>query len=277
MQHTLPSPYVIKSNALARAQWSTQSVLEPRMVAIVASKVRQEDEDFCVYEVPVAEVLGRSHGGKDYTDIEQVVDKAMSRVLTIKSSDGWIKYNLFSRCRFRKADNILELGFHPDLKEQYLGLQKRFTKYSLMEFMMLPSVYSQRIYEILRSWDDQPEITISLEDLTAMLKVPESLKTHYMNFKARVLIKAHKDIHKYTTLRYEWEPVYKGRKVIAIRFIFSKKRIALSADNTNKAKHSKKKDLLDAAIACFKENGICPTPSIVGAKCSICREIGPMA
>ena len=151
-QLMLPGEIVKKSNALARARWSAESVWEPRLVALLASKVRQDDTDFQVYEIPVGEIMRGSTGGKDYREVESVVDRVMSRVLTIRDDKGWTKYNVFSRCRYRAKDAVLELGFHPDLRPHYLNLQKHFAQYNLLEYLTLPSIYSQRMFEFLKSW-----------------------------------------------------------------------------------------------------------------------------
>ena len=145
-QLVLPGEIVKKSNALARARWSAESVWEPRLVALLASKVRADDTDFHVYEIPVSEVMrDGERGGRDYREVEGVVDRVMSRVLTIKDEKGrgWTKYNVFSRCRYRPDEGILELGFHPDLRPHYLNLQKHFAQFNLMEYLVLPSIYSQ--------------------------------------------------------------------------------------------------------------------------------------
>lgn len=209
---------VKKSNALARARWSAESIWEPRLVALLASKVRVDDTDFQVYEIPATEIL-RGTGGKDYHNLSDIIDSVMARVLTIKEHDGWTKYNLFARCRFRSSDGILELGFHPDLKKHYLNLAK-YTKYSLTEFLLLPSIYSQRIYEILKSWDDRQDVLLYVKDLHEMLDTPHSLRMNFKNFRLRVLEKAYNDITNLTGMRFTWEPIKKGRAVNAIRFTF---------------------------------------------------------
>ena len=81
-----------------------------------------------------------------------------------------------------------------------------------MEFLLLPSIYSQRIYEFLKSWDDKPETIISVLDLHEMLNTPNSFRANFTEFRRWVLEKAHKDISKYTKLIYEWEPIKKGPK-----------------------------------------------------------------
>lgn len=276
-QLPLPGEIVKKSNALARARWSAESIWEPRLVALLASKVRADDTDFHVYEVSVSEIL-KGVGGKDYREIEAIVDKVMSRVLTIRDEKGWTKYNVFSRCRYRKNDGILELGFHPDLRPHYLNLQKNFAKYNLLEFLMLPSIYSQRVFEFLKSWDDKPEKEIPLTDLHEMLDAPESLRKDFRNFRLRVLEKAHKDITGKTTLAYEWEPVKHGRAVVAVRFIFAKKRAQpvarQKADDAKEKQAQSNNAAFLKATACFKERGsACAGRHNKAVICDLCLKI----
>jgi plasmid replication initiation protein len=279
-QLPLPGEIVKKSNALARARWSAESVWEPRLVALLASKVRADDTDFHVYEVPVTELMGKAEknaSGKTYQEVASVIDKIMGRIITIRDEvgRGWTKYNVFSRCRYRPEDGILELRFDPDLKPHYLNLQKNFAKWNLLEFLMLPSIYSQRIFEFLKSWDDKPETPpIPLADLHEMLNTPESLQ-RYPDFRRYVIEKAHKDITEKTTLSYEWEPVKQGRAVVAVRFIFAQKRALpvqkKKADNAIEKSSEKKNILYNQALACFKERGAaCEGGQQKKAVCEVC-------
>lgn len=222
-QLMLPSEIVKKSNALARARWSPDSIWEMRLVALIAAKIKPWDTDFQTYEIAVTDVIGKNPGGKDYKDIEKAVDKAISRVITLRNGEDWKKYTLFSSCEFNSKKGTLKIGFHPDLKEHYLQL-KQYMQYNLLEFMLLPSIYSQRIFEFLKSWDDMPEITVLLSDLHEMLATPKSLREKYKDFRVKVLDKAYKDISKNTDFDFQWEPIKRGRAVYEIRFIFPKKR-----------------------------------------------------
>lgn len=272
-QLMLPGEIVKKSNALARARWSAESVWEPRLVALLASKVRQDDTDFQVYEIPVGEIMRGSTGGKDYREVESVVDRVMSRVLTIRDDKGWTKYNVFSRCRYRAKDAVLELGFHPDLRPHYLNLQKHFAQYNLLEYLTLPSIYSQRMFEFLKSWDDKPEISIPIDELYDMLDAPASFRKDFRNFRLRVLEKAYKDIHNKTSFEYEWEPIKRGKSVASIRFIFSsgKKNIAIKEKKSvreQKQSHENNKYFLEA-VTCFKAGKCDYQPK--SKKCIICK------
>lgn len=269
-QLVLPGEIVKKSNALLRAHWSPESIWEPRLVAHLASKVRMTDDDFQIYEIRVSELLGAKYGGSDLKALEAAVDRAMGRVLTIREGKGWVKYTVFHRCRFRPEDSVLELGFHPDLRPHYLGLQERFAKYNLLEFMLLPSVYSQRLFEVLKSWSDKPEVTIALLDLFPMLDVPPTLQ-RYPDFRRYVLDRAHRDITAHTSLRYDWEPLKQGRAVASIRFAFGP-RSALVTKAKKQASSLQNNLLLKKAISCFQSSGGNCIPNS-GRKCDLCKRL----
>lgn len=282
-QLLLTGGIVKKSNALARARWSAESVWEPRLVALLASKVRPEDTDFQVYEIPIAELIGlseKSPSGRTYMELASIVDRVMSRVITINDNEGggWVKYNVFSRCRYNPERGSLELRFDPDLKPHYLNLQRNFAQYKLLEYLMLPSIYSQRIFEILKSWSDRPEVVISIEELHDMLGTPESLRKKFPDFRRRVLEKAHKDILKTTTFSYEWEPLKEGRAFVAIRFIFSDdKRSAARKEKAQKAgrtQRNRNNSSVVAAVACVKQKGgKCGLRTNKPKICDVCRRL----
>ena len=274
-QLTLPGPIVKKSNQLARAAWPAQSVFEPRLVALVASRVTVADEDFKEYKIPIDELF-REDGGETIKRVEAVTDSLQSRVITIPDEDGWTKYNVFIKSKLSMSERCVIAQFHPDLKTHYLALKGHFTQYSLFEFLLLPSVYSQRICEILKSWQPSyPEVTLPLLELYEQLDVPNSHKKDFGNFRKRVLVQAHRDIHKHTSLRYEWEPIKRGRSVVGVRFVFTEKRVG-QVVNTKKKKavtdeSAKKNAAVKAAIACFAKCQAQCTPRAGLLQCDVCK------
>ena len=268
-QLVIPGPVVKKSNALARASWSVKSVYEPRLVALVASRVRADDKDFQDYEIPLSELLGGSGDGRTRQMVAEVVDGLLGRILTLPRPNGWAKCNVFSWCEYDSKAGCIRARFDPGLKEHYLNLQSHFTQYSLMEFLMLPSTYSQRLFEVLKSWSSLPEAVIDLADLFEMLDVPVSLRANFKDFRRRVLEKAHKDITSQTGLRYQWEPIKQGRAVAAIRFTFGA-RSAQASEKKNQARRSKDNALLKKAVACFKSGSCSPRSN---KQCDICKRL----
>jgi plasmid replication initiation protein len=251
-------------------------VFEPRLVALVASRVTVEDEDFKEYEIPVDELF-REEGGMTHRAIDEVSKALMGRTILIHDPDGWTMYSVFSKCRYNRKKRTVTVRFDPDLKPHYLALKGHFTQYSLFEFLLLPSVYSQRIFEILKSWQPtHPEVTLPIEDLYKQLDVPESHRADFAAFRRRVLEKAHKDIHKHTSLRFDWEPVRQGRVVTGVRFVFSQARVTpVAAAKKKKAvadESQKRNQAMIAATKCFAEKqGQCtPRPILM---CDICKKL----
>lgn len=266
---SLPEPVVKISNALARAARAVKSVYEPRLVALVASRVRQDDRDFQEYEISLSDLLGGPADGRTHKLVAKVVDGLMGRVLTLPRANGWAKYGVFSKCSYDGQAGVVRARFDPDLKPHFLSLNEYFTEYSLTEFLLLPSTYSQRLFEILKSWDDKPECKISISDLFTMLDVPETLR-RYPDFRRYVLEKAHKDILEKTSLRYEWEPIKRGRAVFEIRFTFRAARSKKITTAKQTAASAQNNALLRKAVACFKAGACSPKKSRL---CELCQRL----
>lgn len=266
--------FVMKSNALLRCRWDVESVFEPRIIAILASKVSPGDKDFQEYTIPVSEIFQQKIiGGAEYNELEKVADKLMSRVITIYDDDGWSKYSVFSSCRFYRKKGNLNVKFHPDLLPHFLNLKKNFAKYSLEEFLELPSVYSQRIFEFLKSWDDRTEVEVPLIELHDMLYTPASFRKDFAQFRRRVLEKSHSDITKRTSFVFQWEAIKKGKAVVSVRFVFSHKNVEFLSDVEKERKSTRNNKLFAAAIQCAKEKGgVCVHRERAKAICDLCEE-----
>lgn len=280
-QLILPGDTVKKSNAIARARWQPESIWEPRIVALVASKVRADDEDFQTYRIPVSELAGVSDEnlrGNQYQEIVKSIEHLGKATIRIEGNKprNFRQYNIFSMCGYE--DGFLIARFDPDLKPHFLNLKEQFTEYNLMQFLTLPSCYSQRIFEILKSWANNQEVIITVAELHEMLNTPTSFKSDFRQFRVYVLEKAHKDITAHTSLRYEWEPIKSGRSVKSIRFIFSSRRQEVAISEQQKAKEEKQRRLqtqrMLRALECAKaKSGECSTKDNRPIICKVCQQM----
>lgn len=280
-QKILPGDTVKKSNAIARARWQPESIWEPRIVALVASKVRADDEDFQTYRIPVSElarVSDENLRGNQYQEIVKSIEHLGKATIRIEGNKprNFRQYNIFSMCGYE--DGRLIACFHPDLKPHFLGLKEKFTEYSLMQFLILPSCYSQRMFEILKSWANKQEVIMTVAELHEMLNTPTSFKSDFRQFRTRVIEKAHKDITAHTSLRYEWEPIKSGRSVKSIRFIFSSRRQEIAISEQQKAKEEKQRRLqtqrMLRALECAKaKSGECSIKDNRPIICKVCQQM----
>lgn len=262
-QLTLPGEIVKKDNELIRSRINIASVEGSRLLANLIACVRHYDTQFKdTYKVAVKDFITDS-SGRGYTQIRAVCRELAKATAEIEEPDAnsshptFRIYTFFSSITYKKG--VVQARFNQEMQPLLLDLQRCFTQYNLMEYLLLPSLYSQRLFEILKSWSGRPEVLLELEELHRLLDTPPSLRTDFRNFRLRVLEKAHADIHEFTSLKYEWEAIKKGRRVDSIRFVFTAPRIEQVDTKKEKIEQSKtskqnNKLFLDCAD-CFQKKG----------------------
>ncbi len=282
-QLTLPGEVVKKDNELIRSKIDIESVQSSKILACLIACINKDDTAFKnSYRIEAKDILSH-YGGKDYTRIKNLCLELRKAGVSFEFKDDagepvFITVSFFSRVEYKKG--IIEAKFNsqdPLISDCLLGLKSKFTEYNLIEYLKLPSIYSQRIFEILKSWSNLPEVIIRIDKLHHMLNTPISFKSDFRQFRTRVLEKAYKDIHEKTDLRFEWEPIKAGKSVESIRFTFGPGRRALAEAEKAKAKEDKARRLLlqrmHRAIDCAKaKNGDCRVRDNKPIVCKVCRQ-----
>lgn len=282
-QLTLPGEIVKKDNRLVRSKINISSVDASRILANLVACIHTDDKSLKqVYRVAVKDFLADT-SGRGYTRVKGLC-RELAQVtveLEVQDPDGphpiFETGAIFSRIIYKKG--VIEAEFNGHMTPFLLDLQQCFTQYSLIEYLKLPSIYSQRIFEILKSWSGKPEVIIPIAELHRMLDSPDSFKADFREFRRWVLEKAHKDITEKTSFRFEWEPVKVGRSVEKIRFIFNGGKKALAQKEQEKAKEEKRRRLSNQrflrAVECAKaKGGDCRVMDNVRIVCKLCREKG---
>lgn len=267
---------VKKSNDFVRYRLNIQDLLAVRILACLASIVREEDMDFRELSISAKAILEHA-GGANYKSLKTACDRLLGCILERKLDEkgGFQKYTLFSTIGYRNG--VIFAKFHPDLKPFFLGLKSNFTKYDLKEFLLLPSLYSQRLFEYLKSWDDCSERVEEIQTVYVMLGIPDYARRNFKEFRRRVLDKAYQDILGKTSLRYEWEAIRKGTgktsPVTAIRFVFSEGKLAAAYEKKremhNKQVREERNRLFLKSASCLKNNPGCAVPRKVES-CAVC-------
>lgn len=278
---TTPGELVKKDNRLIRTRVNVATVDAARLLANLVACIRQDDTALkSSYSVAVKDFLGDT-SGRGYIRIKALCRELSQAIAELEGLDEQGKPTFKMRPFFAEIDyaqGVVTAQFNPTLGEFLLTLRACFTQYNLLEYLRLPSIYSQRLFEILKSWSGMPEVLLPVSDLHRMLDTPDSLRSDFAQFRRWVLEKAHKDITEKTSFRYEWEPVKVGRSVEKIRFIFTPRRKALALKDQEKAKEEKRRRLLNQrflrAVECAKaKGGDCRTmDNPVRIVCKVCRE-----
>lgn len=286
----LPAIEVKKHNELIQNKVNLSSTIGQRILAtLIANIDPNQDAAALTCKVHANEIL-KNHSGRSYTDLVIICsDMAKATVeLEILGENGqendFYFYPFFSRLVYKNG--YISVKFNPELKDLLILAFKQgnFTKYNLLEFYMLNSLYSQRLYEILKSYSfyKEGEKTFSLQELHELLNTSESQRKNFGEFKRTVLEPAFKEIRKKTNFFYEYEPIKNGSgktsPVVAIRFVFSKKRALPIAEKKIDENANKKADTNNLtwknAWACWqKKENICKTQDNKKAICDVCLRL----
>ena len=131
----------------------------------------------------------------------------------------WMPF--FSKIKVDK--NICEFVWNEEMKPFLVHQQNNFTQYLASDYLKLSSVYSQNLYEQMKSLENYrynynhtlPRIEVS--ELRQIMQVGKKYKD-FNNFKTICLQRAVDDINKKTDLFVRMNNVKKGRSVVAIEF-----------------------------------------------------------
>jgi len=285
-QLTLPGTIVKKANKLIRSKISLKSVQANRILASFYACIRPNDVDFKdLYSIHVNDVLpSEITGGNDYKYFKNICSELAKATVELEfqaqftNDKYFFSIPIFGRVAFHKG--IITASFNHDLafKECLIQIKTKFTEINYLEYRRLPSIYSQVLFENLKSWEKtHKEITIDIAELHRILNTPESFQKKFRAFRLFVLEKAHKDINSKTDMNYAWEPIKRGKAFVAIRFILGGKRLAIAeqkAKETAQAKKSAKinKSFVAAMKCATAKGGTCGTEDNKPTICAMCKQ-----
>jgi len=229
-----------KSNQLVEAKYKFD-IWETRVFAKMISLIKLDDADFKDYRIYIKDIIDEfalSDQNSSYERIKEGAINLMSKTVKIlrDTDEGETEFhtNIISGVEHLKNDGLyIDISFHPKMKPFLLQLKDRFTTYDVRNILLLPSSYSIRLYELLKQYEKIGQRKFDIYELKETVGAIESIikrkKTEiidhyplYGNFRQRVLLKAQKDLLKYTDIKFTFEPIKRGRKVTEIIFYISK-------------------------------------------------------
>ncbi|BDS15580.1 replication initiation protein [Aureispira anguillae] len=250
MNEQPPKALVTKSNNLVEARYHF-SIWETRVFTKLVSLIQPGDEDFKKYKLQIRDLVS-FFGVNDndaYAKIKAVPDNLLKKVVTIPYTENgeerFLKTGLIAQASIpKKKEGYIELSFHPDLKPYLLQLKRTFLSYDIRNVLKISSVYSIRIYELLKQYEKIGYREFDIDTLKVILGVSDKYKL-YGHFKSRIILKAQEDLKLNTDICFNFTEIKRGRKVIAILFeIRTNKNIEIA----EKSKEPKTKSQLQLGI-----------------------------
>ncbi|WP_454871079.1 replication initiation protein, partial [Priestia megaterium] len=239
--------WVTKSNILIESTYKL-SLQEQRILLIMASKVQPNDETLKTYRFRAKdfiEIVGNKKGTGFYSYLKEIVNGLQTKILTIKEKGKQRNYNWVITSIYEENEGYITLQFHPSLKYLFLELKEKFTSYQLENVVRLNSVYSIRIYELLKQYERLRKRELTLEELRHFLAIEPTKYKQYGHFKSKVLAVAQKEINNKTDIRFEFVELKTGRKVTSIEFIITSSPAMNGASPTKEKKLESNQESLE--------------------------------
>lgn len=217
-----------KANELVEARYKFD-IWETRVFAKMLTMLKPSDADFKMYNLYIGDLLkdfNLSDAGDNYMAVKQAAKKLISRVIEIEreTADGVMMWYamplLVGATGFKepKDGNYISVQFHNELKPYLLELKERYLQYDIRNLWGLTSVYSVRMYELLKQYEKIGKRHFDLPDLRNRLVIEGTDYQKYSHLKEKVIMKAHEDLKNHTDIYFEIQEHKDGKKVSAITF-----------------------------------------------------------
>jgi uncharacterized protein YfbU (UPF0304 family) len=191
---------------------------------MMIAQIERDDEDFKTYKISALDFKSLIDGknANPNKQISDITQKIMERVLHIPlDHGGWYKTHFISSAEYEPMNGCLKLKFDPDLKPYLLDIKSRFTHFDIRYAVRFRSIYSIRLYEMLKQFYDSNSQSghkiIDIDELKYLFQVDGSY-TKYKDFKKRVILQAEKELREKADIYFTFDEIKEGRKVVRLKF-----------------------------------------------------------
>ena len=193
---------------------------ENNLIDMVLNTIK--DDGKYKYEIDIEKYKELYNQGSTniYRDLKNAADELFEKhnkfYIKDKITGDERKFVWFSLLDYVKKEGKISFEIGDTLKKMMLEMKKRI--YFKIEYPInFKSIYSKRIYYMLKSFEDTGWRSDKIDDLKYKLNCPEGY-SNYAIFKLKVLDIAFKEINEGSDINFEFIPIKTGRKVTSIKF-----------------------------------------------------------
>ena len=230
---------IVKSNTLMEGKFKFK-LWEMRLFEMMISMIGREDTEFNRQRLFFSDLVKffNTSDNNDYRLIKEAAESLADKRIYINYTDDkgrkrTAKLAIFPTVTYPDMedrdtyDSYVELEFHTDLKPHLLSLQSNFKSYDIRNISQMRSVYSIRMFILLKKYEKLGKREFKLSDLKDILleddtdasaaddSAPYKL---YADFKRRVILKPQEELSRFSDIRFEFVENRVGRRVESITF-----------------------------------------------------------
>ncbi|AAK76920.1 plasmid replication initiation protein [Clostridium acetobutylicum] len=181
-----------------------------------------KDDGKHVYKIDIEKYKNLFVSGSTnvYRDIKKATKDLFTKhnkfIIKDKTAGKEFYFTWFSMLNYNDKDGSIYFEIGETLKAALLEMKKRIY-YELQYTLNFRSIYSKRIYYMLKSFSDTGWRIDNIDELQYKLNCPPSYK-NYAVFKNKVLVQAQKEING-SDISFDFTPIKTGKKVTGIKFL----------------------------------------------------------
>jgi len=250
IQYALMDKQIVKHNAAIKAAYRL-TLDEQRLMMLCITKVRRDAKNprrFTIRHDEYCEEFKTSYAYRNMRDaamrLQQRIIKVGETVIDGKKYDGGA-ISVLSRHMWQENEGEIMLDFSEFFMPFLESLSRDFTRFGLKDIARMKSIYSIRIYELLKMASEQqkknsePVFNIEISELRRMFELEGKYSRHEA-FRRKVIDVAVAEINEYSPLLIEYEQIKKGRRIHALKFNISRKKESYSLQPTKNKKEVQK-------------------------------------
>ncbi len=244
------------SNKLIEARYQL-TLPEQRLVLTMVAMVTPNDADFKEYKIDIREFAGffGIKGDSIIANVKKAAKSLIEKAIIIKDEQKTLYLNWISSAEFPEGKSYVALCFDPKLKPYLLHLKEQYTFLENKHLVNLRSVYSIRIYMLLKQYLKFGKRTFEIDTLREMLGIKPSEYPRLYDLKVNVLSKAEVDINGKTDLQVSYvDGKKKGKKVLEIIFTINEKK-GIEGNNNKDQEEEKDSDTSEVGSSVGKKEG----------------------
>lgn len=210
---------VIKSNKIIEARYKL-TVLEQKLILFLLTQIKKDDTNFKIFRVKIAQLANFLNiESKDiYRKIKVVTRKMIGRELILRNDEKELQLSWLASAEYFEGQGIVELEISEKLKPFLLQLKEQFTKYQLKNVIQFKSIYSFRIFELLKQYEMVGSRIFLIDELREILDIRADKYPRYNDFRKRVIEKAKNELDSHSDITFDFKEIKDSRKVNGIEF-----------------------------------------------------------
>ena len=209
-------------NRLIEASYKIDFREKKVLLAMINQVIRRGDQEEYILRAPeAAEITGLDK--KDlYRNIKTIANNLREKFIFWYENDEQEEFDMlfpFNRLTYKKS--VFTFQLNQDFKELILKYKEGYTKYFLRNIKPMKSVYSIRLYELLKQYQEVGAQSRCFE-IPQLQEILQCSYSVFSNFRIKVIEKAVEEINAYSDLSISYYCEKKTRSYFWITFSISK-------------------------------------------------------